>query len=67
MQKDAIIQTTPVVAIKWLKDDYSDNPRGSHKMIKGPTHMVEGAHHLRKAPNPHLHIYSKKLLENRNL
>ena len=29
-------QTSPVVAIK---------------KIKGPAHMVEGGHHLRKAPN----------------
>ena len=39
IKKDAIIQTPPVVAIKRLK-------------IKGP-HMVEGGHHLRKAPNPY--------------
>ena len=33
--------------------DYSDTPGGGHKKIKGPAHMVEGGHHLRKAPNPH--------------
>ena len=32
---------------------YSDIPGGGHKKIKGPTHKVEGGHHLRKAPNPH--------------
>ena len=31
---------------------YSDFLIGGHKKIKGPTHMVEGGHHLRKAPNP---------------
>ena len=35
--KDGIIQTSPVVAIK---------------KIKGPAHMAEGGHHLRKAPKP---------------
>ena len=29
--------------------------RRGHKKIKGPAHMVEGGHHLRKAPNPHPH------------
>ena len=39
---------------------YSDIPGGSHKNIKGPYHMVEGGHHLRKAPNPHpLHAGTK--------
>ena len=33
--------------------DYSDIPDGGHKKMKGPAHMVEGGHHLRKAPNPH--------------
>ena len=37
IRKDGIIQTSPVVTIK----------------IKGPTHMVESGHHLRKAPKPH--------------
>ena len=32
--------------------DYSDISGGGHKDIKGPAHMVEGGHHLRKAPNP---------------
>ena len=32
--------------------DYSDISGGGHKTIKGPAHMVEGGHHLRKAPNP---------------
>ena len=35
--------------------DYSDIPGGGHKNIKGPTHMAEVGHHLRKAPNPHPH------------
>ena len=38
--KDGVIQTSPVVAIDRLK---------------GPAHMVEGGHHLRKAPNMHPH------------
>ena len=33
--------------------DYSDTPCSGHKKIKAPAHMVEGVHHLRKAPNPH--------------
>ena len=33
--------------------DYSDIPGGGHKQIKGPTHTIEGGHHLRKALNPH--------------
>ena len=33
--------------------DYSDTPGDSHIKIKGPAHMVEGGHHLRKPPNPH--------------
>ena len=33
--------------------DYSDTPGGGYKKIKGPAHMVEGGHHLRKAPNTH--------------
>ena len=32
--------------------DYLDIPVGGHKKIKGPAHMVQGGHHLRKAPNP---------------
>ena len=32
--------------------DYSDTPGGSHKN-KGPAHMVEGGHYLRKVPNSH--------------
>ena len=32
--------------------DYSDIPGCGHKKIKGPAHVVEGGHHLRKAPNP---------------
>ena len=33
---------------------YSNIPGGSHgtEKIKGPAHMVEGNHHLRKDPNP---------------
>ena len=37
------------------RQDYSDTPGGGHKKIEGPAHMVEGGHHLRKAPNPHHH------------
>ena len=33
--------------------DYSDIPSGGHKKINGPTHMVEGGEHLRKAHNRH--------------
>ena len=33
--------------------DYTGIPGGGHKQIKGSVHMVEGGHHLRKAPNPH--------------
>ena len=33
--------------------NYSDIPGDGHKKIKGLAHMVEGGHHLRKAPNPH--------------
>ena len=33
--------------------DYSDIPSGGTEKIKGPAHMVEGDHHLRKDPNPH--------------
>ena len=32
--------------------DHSDISSGGHKKIKGPVHMVEGGHHLRKPPNP---------------
>ena len=35
------------------KMGYSDTPSGGHKKIKGPTHMAEGGHHLRKATNPY--------------
>ena len=34
------------------RSDHSDISGGGHKKIKGPAHMVEGGHHLRKAPNP---------------
>ena len=34
--------------------DYLDTPGGGHEKIKGPAHMVEGDHHLRKVPNPQL-------------
>ena len=40
---------TPILK-RW---EYSNAPGGGHKKIKGPAHMVEGDHHLRKAPNPH--------------
>ena len=33
--------------------DYSDIPGGGTEKSKGPTHMAEGDHHLRKDPNPH--------------
>ena len=36
-KRNGIIQTSPVVAI----------------YIQGLAHIVEGGHHLRKAPNPH--------------
>ena len=32
--------------------DYSDIPGGGHKKRKGPAHMVEGGHHIRKSPKP---------------
>ena len=32
--------------------DHSDIPGGGHIKIKGPGHVVEGGHHLRKAPPP---------------
>ena len=35
--------------------DYSAIAGDGHKKIKGPAHMVEGGHHLRKASNPHPH------------
>ena len=37
IQTDGVIQTYPVVALE---------------KIKGPTHMVEDGHHLRKSPHP---------------
>ena len=33
--------------------DYSDTPGSGHKNIKGPPHVVEGGHYLRKSPQPH--------------
>ena len=39
--------TTPCKLKKW---DYSGIPGGGHKKIKGPTHMAECGHHLKKAP-----------------
>ena len=36
--------------------DYSDILSGGHKSIEGLTHIVEGGHHIRKAPNPHPQI-----------
>ena len=36
-KKDGIIETSP----------------GGHKEIKGPDYLVEGGHHLRRAPSPH--------------
>ena len=38
--------------------DYPDSPGSGHE-ITGPTHMVEGGHHLKKAPNPHPHLILK--------
>ena len=32
--------------------DCSDIPGGGLKKIKGPAHMVEGGHHLKKSPHP---------------
>ena len=43
---------------------YSTKPQikgGGHKKIKGPAHMVEGGHHLRKAPSPHPHIFMQRV------
>ena len=37
--------------------DYSDILGGSHKKIEGPVYMLEGGHHLRKAPNLYLVCY----------
>ena len=36
--------------------DYSDIPSGGQNRLKGPSHMAEGGHHLRKAPHPHPHV-----------
>ena len=33
--------------------DYSDIPGGGKIYIKGPSHMAEGGHHIRKASNRH--------------
>ena len=44
--------------------DHSDIPGGGHKNIKGPIHMAEGGHHLRKAPTPHPQIMYMKLFWN---
>ena len=33
--------------------DCSDIPSCGNKIIKGPAHVVEGGHHLRKVTNPH--------------
>ena len=38
---------------KLEKGDHWETPGGGHKAINRPTHVVEGGHHLRKAPNPH--------------
>ena len=46
IQKDGIIQTSPVAAIKRLK---------------WHAHIVEGGHHLRKAPNPNPFVYNESL------
>ena len=43
--------------------DYLDTPGGGHKKIKVPAHMVEGGHHLRKAPKPHPQLL-RKIYEN---
>ena len=32
--------------------DYSNTPGACHKKVKGPAHVVEGGHHLEKAPPP---------------
>ena len=39
--------------------DNSDIPGGGRKNIKGPTHMTEGGHHLRKAPHPQPHVSTR--------
>ena len=44
------------ISKKW---DYSDIPGGGHKQIKGPAHMVEGDHYLRKPPTPTHKMLSK--------
>ena len=44
--------------------DHSDIPSGGHKKIKEPAHMVEGSQHLRKKPNPHLHITKTYIASN---
>ena len=38
--------------------DYSNITGGGYKYIKGPTHMVEGGHHLRKASPTPTHLAS---------
>ena len=35
--------------------DYSDIFGGGHEYIKRPVHIIEGDHHLRKAPHPNSH------------
>ena len=39
---------------------YSNIHSGGNKYIKGLAHMVEGDHHLRKAPKPHPRALLKK-------
>ena len=39
---------------KFEKMDYSDIPSGSIWKIKGPAHLVEGDHHLRRPDGTHV-------------
>ena len=47
---------------KFEKMGYSDTHDGGHKKIKEPAHMVEGGHHLRKAPTPPTPTHRDSLL-----
>ena len=40
--------------------DYTDISNGGQDKFKGPAHMVEGDHYLRKAPNPHPQLNFRK-------
>ena len=45
-----IMQHTTQNSKRW---DYSYIPGSGLKKIKGPAHMFESGHHVRKATNPH--------------